>query len=123
LKSAEERQGLFAAIERRFARQARTATVLAGATGLYMVAREDLWPSFLDPRFWWLSAMVLLWLLFTAILFLAEPLFLGRWLAALAQRTPERGFALLQRMHWALLLLSLVTVMGAVAGTHGLFLN
>jgi uncharacterized membrane protein len=123
LKSADERHGFFASIERRFARQARATTLLAGATGFYMVARLDLWSSFLDLRFWWLGAMALVWLLFTVMLFLAEPLFLDRWLAARARRAPAQSFTLLQRLHWALLFLSLVALMGAVAGAHGLFLG
>ena len=66
--------------------------------------------------------MVAVWLLFTLVLFILEPLFLDRWFEARARRAPESAFALLQRFHWLLLLLSLVTIIGAVAGSHGLFL-
>ena len=119
-KSAAERLAFFDAIERRFARQARATTVLAGASGFYMVQRLRLWPEFFTLAYWWLDAMVLTWLLFTAMLFIAEPLFLHRWLAARAQRAPGDTFALVQRLHWVLLVLSLITIFGAVAGSHGL---
>ena len=121
LKSAAERQAFFAAVERRFAWQARAMTLLAGGTGFYMVARLDLWSSFLVLRYWWLDAMVILWALFTFMLFIAEPLFLDRWFELRARQAPEQSFALIQRLHWVLLLLSLVTLLGAVAGSHGLF--
>ena len=119
-RTPTEGQTLLEAVERRFAWQARVMTLLAGATGFYMVARLDLWSSFLMLRYWWLDAMLAIWLLFTFMLFIAEPLFLDRWFALRARQAPEQSFALIQRLHWALLLLSLVTLLGAVAGSHGL---
>ena len=119
-KSAKERIAFFATIERRFAWQARGTTLLAGASGFYMVHRLKLWSAFLTIGHWWLGAMVALWLLFTAMLFIAEPLFLDRWFEVRARRAPESTFALLQRFHWVLLMLSLATIVGAVAGSHGL---
>ena len=120
LKSVEERLAFFAAIERRFAWQARGTTLLAGLSGFYMADRLGLWPAFATVGGWWLDAMVLVWLLFTLMLFVAEPLFLGRWLEARARRAPDATFALLQRLHWVLLALSLAAIVGAVAGSHGL---
>jgi hypothetical protein len=46
-------------------------------------------------------------------------LFLDRWLQVRAQRAPDSTFMLLQRLHWVLLMLSLITIFGAVAGSHG----
>lgn len=120
LKSPAERIAFFEAIERRFAWQARGTTLLAGISGFYMVDRLGLWSAFLTLDHWWLDAMVAVWLLFTVMLFIAEPLILDRWLEARARRAPESTFALLQRLHWVLLALSLVTIVGAVAGSHGL---
>jgi hypothetical protein len=37
-----------------------------------------------------------------------------------ARQAPEKSFNLIQRLHWVFLLLSLVTLLGAVAGSHGL---
>ncbi len=122
-KSVEERIAFFATIERRFAWQARGTTLLTAASGFYMVDRLNLWSAFPTIEYWWLDAMVLIWLLFTLMLFIAEPLFLDRWFEARARRAPQSTFALLQRLHWVLLALSLVTIVGAVAGMHGMSLR
>src|SRR5579863_335195 len=120
LKRPEEQMAFFVTVERRFAWQARAATLLDGASGFYMVYRLGLWRDFLLPEFWWLDAMVALWLLFVIILFFAEPLFLDRWFENRARLAPARTLVLVQRLHWVLLVLSLLTVAGAAAGSHGL---
>lgn len=120
LKSAEERVAFFEVVERRFAWQARATSLLAGVTGFYLVDRLDLWKNFLSLDSWWLDAMALVWLIFTSLLFLVEPLFLDRWLEKHAKRAPEETFALIEKLHWVLLSLSLVAIAGAVAGSHGL---
>jgi hypothetical protein len=66
-----------------------------------------------------MHAMVAVWLLFTLMLFVAEPLFLHRWFLEAATRHPERTFRRIERLHWVLLTISLLTVLGAVAGSHG----
>jgi uncharacterized membrane protein len=111
--------GAFQAIERRFAWQARAAVIITGLTGLYMAARMDLWARFQSAQFWWMHAMVCLWLLFAFILFVAEPFVLHRHFDRLATRAPEAAVARLYRAHWVLLVLSLVTIFGAVAGSQG----
>src|SRR6185437_10059312 len=55
---------VFRAVEKRFARLARGAVLFAGLSGLYLLNRLDLWNRFLSPRFWWMHAMVIMWLLF-----------------------------------------------------------
>lgn len=122
-KAPEERLTFFDAIERRFAWQARITTLLAGLTGFYMLMRLDLWDRFLSVNYWWMHAMVIVWLIFTVMLFVAEPLILHRWLQARAKTDPEATFALIERLHLVLLILSLATVLGAVAGSHGLLNN
>jgi len=62
---------------------------------------------------------LLVWAIFTVMLFIAEPLFLHRWFLERAQRDPEGTFRRIEHMHWVLLTISLVTVVGAVAGSHG----
>lgn len=121
-ETPEKRLAFFDAIERRFAWQARGATLLAGLTGLYMVIRLDLWSRFLSASYWWMHAMVIVWLTFTMMLFLGEPLILHKWLHARAKIEPETTFRIVERLHFFLLALSLVTVFGAVAGSHGLSL-
>jgi uncharacterized membrane protein len=113
---------LFQMAERRFAAQARVATLLAGASGFYMVERLDLWDRFGMIAYWWMAAMLGLWLLFTLVLFVAEPLFLDRWFRRRAAADPQAALGLAQRFHWFLLALSLVTIFGAVAGSHGFIL-
>jgi hypothetical protein len=119
LQAAAERFAFFETVERRFGNQARGTTVLAGLSGFYMVVRLDLWDRFLSIAYWWMHAMVATWLLFTFILFLAEPLFLHRWLNAGANTELERTLRLVGWLHWILLVLSLVTLIGAVLGGHG----
>ncbi|MGH8270066.1 MAG: hypothetical protein ACRES1_08355, partial [Steroidobacteraceae bacterium] len=65
---AGDARAIFDLIESRFAPQARIAVLLVGLSGLYMLLRLDLWSWFAQPRFWWLDAMVLFWLLFFALL-------------------------------------------------------
>ena len=109
----------FQAIERRFVWQARTAVVMVGLTGLYMTARLELWSRFRSAEFWWMHAMVCLWLLFAIVLFIAEPLISRRSRAASTKLQPMARLALLQWAHWVLLTLSVVTIAGAVAGSQG----
>ena len=115
----QERLAFFDRIERRFAWQARATTLLAGVSGFWMTDRFGLWPRFAEPGFWWMHAMVLVWAIFTVMLFVLEPLVLHRWLEARNARDPEGTVRLVQRLHWALLVAALVTVAGAVGGAHG----
>lgn len=114
----EERLAAFEWIEGRFALQARFWVLLAGASGFWMVHRGRMWDRFADPHFWWMHAMVALWTIFMAMLFVIEPLFLRRRL----QASPDPGvtIARMERMHRVLLALAIITLLGAVAGSHGL---
>lgn len=118
-KEPAERVAFFEMVERRFANQARVTTLLVGLTGLHMVVRLDLWDRFADPAYWWMHAMVAVWAIFSLMLFVLEPLFLHRWFLRRAERAPDSTFALIARLHWTLLTLSIVTIAGAVAGAHG----
>ncbi len=114
-----DRLAAFQAIERRFVWQARGAIVIVGATGFYMIARADLWDRFRSAEFWWMHAMVGVWAVFAVGLFVVEPFVLDRRIRSWATARPERTFAWLEIAHWALLAVSLVTICGAVAGSHG----
>ena len=116
---AEERLPLFESIEGRFSFQARISTLIAGATGFFMTCQLDAWDRFADPAFWWMHAMVTVWVIFTGILFVAEPLFLHRWFHERAAAAPESTFALVLNLHRLLLAVSLVTVAASVLGAHG----
>ena len=110
---------MFEAIEGRFAWQARLATLLAGASGFYLAAALDLWDRFREAAFWWMHAMVGLWAIFMILLFVIDPFFLHRWLRRQAAGASGRPFRLLSAMHWLLLAFGLITIAGAVAGSHG----
>jgi uncharacterized membrane protein len=116
---AHDRLRLFERIEGRFGRQARISTLIAGLTGLYMTERLGAWDRFADPSFWWMHLMLIVWAIFTVMLFIAEPLFLHRWFHDRATRDPEGTFRLVLRMHVLLLSVSLLAVGGAVLGAHG----
>ncbi len=118
-KSPEERVAFFERIEHRFAWQARVTTLAAGLSGFYLVEVMGAWHLYADLRFWWIHAMTLIWVVFSLMLFVLEPLVLHRWFRTRAIREPEKTFRRIQRMHWLLLVLSLITVAGAVAGSHG----
>jgi len=122
LKTPQERIEFFETVERGFALQARITTLLTGLSGLYLVYQLNLWQRFLQWEYWWMHAMVLVWAIFTLMLFVLEPLFLHRRLIERAQSDPDATFALVTRMHWILLTLSLITIAGAVAGSHGYLL-
>ena len=109
---------LFEAVERRFSAQVRFSIPLAGATGLWMAWRLDLWALFASPAFWWMDAMALLWGLFMVIVFVIEPLAHKR-IAAMAAENPAALLVRLSRVHFVLLAAGIVTIFGAVAGAHG----
>jgi uncharacterized membrane protein len=109
----------FETIEQRFAWQARVAVIIVGLSGLYMTYRLDFWDRFRSASFWWMHAMVVVWLLFASILFVAEPLIARQRLDRLAAARPEEALAWLHRGHCLLLALATIAILGAVAGSQG----
>lgn len=121
LKSKEDQIKTFEQIEGRFAIQAKITTLLTGISGFYMLYVLDAWDRYLDYKFWWIHAMTLVWILFTLILYVLEPLLLHRIFKEYAHKNPKKTFNIMHRAHWFLLILSLITTAGAVAGSHGWF--
>ncbi len=119
LKSKEEQIATFEMIEGKFSNQAKITTLLTGLTGFYMLYDLDAWDRYLDYRFWWIHAMTFVWVIFTIVIYVLEPFILHRLFKKYATENPEKTFRIMQRMHWILLLLSLITIAGAVAGSHG----
>ena len=113
----EEWLEAFHRFEGRFAPQAAVWVLLAVASGFWMTWRADLWSRFADPRYWWMHAMVLVWLAFATMLFVIEPLFLHKRMEA--SPDPARDFARMERLHRVALAFSLLTLAGAVMGSHG----
>lgn len=115
----DARLARFQQIESGFAWQARIWVLIAGASGIWMSWHADLWSRFADPQFWWMHAMVLVWAIFALMLFVIEPLHLHRRMTN--STSPARDFTKMVRMHQILLALSIITIFGAVGGSHGLF--
>ena len=121
-RSEKDRLALLEAVEQRFVWQARIATLLVAASGFYIVDRLDLWDRFRTIEFWWMHAMVLLWLAFSLILFIGEPLIKLQRRTRPAQVAPDARLVRMQWLHWALLVLSAITILAAVAGSQGMSL-
>ncbi len=124
MSSMSEAMTVFQQFRRRFAAQARISTLIVGISGFYMVYELNAWHRFLQWQYWWMHAMVAIWLLFSVMLFIQEPRGRRQQLpqSADVQVTPET-FARIQRKHIFLLILSLMTIAGAVAGSHGWLLG
>jgi hypothetical protein len=105
LPDAAQALAAFEAFERRFAVQARVSILLAGLSGLYMLAKYDAWYRFGYASFWWLHLM--------------EPFAIHRWFHDFALRQKDRAFALATRLHAAALLVSAIAIAAGVMGAHG----
>lgn len=121
LKSKEDQIKTFEEIEGKFSRQAKITTLLTGLSGFYMLYELDAWDRYFDYRFWWIHAMTLVWILFTLVLYVLEPLVLHKLFRKYMETHPGKTFRIMHRAHWILLILSLITTAGAVAGSHGWF--
>jgi uncharacterized membrane protein len=82
----------FEAIERRFVWHARIATLIVGLAGLYMTEYANLWDRFRFGEFWWMHAMVAIWLVFSVVLFVAEPLIPRHRFDCWATARPDAAF-------------------------------
>lgn len=117
-----DRLAAFHAVESRFKWHARTAVIVVGASGLYMVQTLHLWSRFAQAGYWWMYAMVVVWTLFALLLFVLEPLVVHRHFAKWAKRDPRAAFTRLYWAHVILLTLSVITVLAASASAHGWFI-
>ena len=119
MKSKEEQIETFEKIEGRFALQAKITTLLTGLSGFYMLYSLNAWERYFDYKFWWLHAMTLVWIIFSLVLYVLEPLLLHKLFKKYAMENPNKTFNFMHKAHWFLLILSLITTAGAVAGSHG----
>ncbi len=122
LRSKEDRVESFEQIEGRFAFFAKIWVLLTGISGFYMIYTLDAWYRYLDPKFWYFHLMTLVWILFAMVLFVLEPLVLHKLFRERALEQPEQTFRIMHRLHWVLLSLSLIAIIGAVASGHGWFI-
>ena len=119
LKQTDDAVGRFEAVEIQFTKHARIVVTLAGLSGFYMLYQLDGWDWYQSADYWWVHAMTVLWLIFTFVLFVAEPLFLHAWFIRQAETAPERTLAIACRFHQVMTLLSLITIAAAIYGVHG----
>ncbi|HET7569867.1 MAG TPA: hypothetical protein VFK96_04690 [Gammaproteobacteria bacterium] len=111
----------FRAIEHRFAPQARGAVLLVGATGGWMLYRLGYWHLLGLARFWWIDAMIGFWALFFLMLFVLGPIgVLRRVMSGPLETDLPKRFARLHYLHVILLIIGLIVIAGATAGSHGL---
>lgn len=97
--------------EGRFANQARIAVLVAGITGFWMYT---LVPGAIAHA-WWIGLMLLVWVLFAIMLFVAEPLRLPARTGLI--QNPGKFLAL----HAVLLALALAAIFCGVIGARGGF--
>ncbi len=119
IKSTADPVTRFEAVENQFVNHAKVVVTLAGLSGFYMLYRLDGWERYLDANFWWVHAMTFLWLIFTLVLFVAEPLFLHAWFMRRAAIAPQHTLVLAGRFHKIMTVLSLATIVAAIYGVHG----
>jgi len=112
---------LFNLIENRFATIARVLVLLAGISGFYMIYQLDAWNRFLDIRYFWMHAMVLIWLMFVLALFLIEPFFIKDHGRIVKHGESFGNLHKTQVVHSIILTLSLITLCISVLGAHGFF--
>lgn len=115
-QSPDNRLALFELLEGKFSFQAKLSTLLTGLSGFYMLHVMNAWGA----MGWWIYLMIFIWLIFTLVLFVLEPLVLHKWFHERAQINGEKAFFILQIMHIILLSISLLAVLAGVAGAHGL---
>ena len=108
---ADDRVQWIKRFEECFANQARIAILLAGISGFWMYA---LLPGEITHT-WWIGLMLLVWVLFAIMLFVAEPLHLPVQLGVI--RSPRKFLVL----HAVLLALALATIACGVIGARGGF--
>lgn len=109
----------FETLEHRFGFQAKFTTQIALISGLAMLWLTDGWSRLTNT--WWLWAMIATWFLFSVMLFILEPIVIHRYLHLRAQKDPQGTLTLLQRLHYVLLAVSLIALIGGVVGAHGGF--
>lgn len=121
ITEAKHRLELFEKLEGRFSFQAKISTLITGLSGLYLLYTLNAWDRYLHLQYWWMHLMTFIWFVFTIVLFVLEPLFLHRWFREMALLNSEKSFSWLHRLHILLLTLSIIALLGAIAGSHGFY--
>ncbi len=119
MPDAQQNFKIFAAIEGRFKGQAKIVTVITGLSGFFMLFWLNAWDRYLDLSFWWVHLMTLIWVFFSLLLFVIEPVLIRRNIHKKAMSDPAATFAFVNRMLKMLTILSMIAIFGAVTGVHG----
>ena len=93
---------------------------MAGASGLYMTYKLDAWDRFSQLQYFWMHAMVFLWILFFLALFIIEPFILKNHGRMVKDGHNISNLRKTQIVHLIILTLSLITVTVSVLGAHGI---
>ncbi|MBI5970167.1 MAG: hypothetical protein HY884_03325 [Deltaproteobacteria bacterium] len=117
---------MFQRVEHRFAKIARFYNLLTGATGFIMLFMTG-WHRML---FTWVGApltfMTLVWVFWFVMLFGLEPLVIKKMLEKMLKQEPKADidavFVKLNRMHWFMVMISLLAAAAGVLTAHGLTL-
>ena len=112
---------LFNLIENRFATIAKVLVLQAGISGFYMIYLLDAWDRFFDLRYFWMHAMVLIWLMFVLALFLIEPFFIKDHGRIVKDGKNLGNLHKTQVVHLIILTFSLIALFISVLGAHGFF--
>jgi uncharacterized membrane protein len=109
----------FESFERRFAAQVRISILLVGISGIYMLNELNAWNRFEYLSFWWLDLMVAVWLAFSIMVYVLEPLLVHHAFRRYALRDKDRAFALAIRLHTIALIISGLAIAAGVFGANG----
>ena len=115
----KDQLSIFNAIENRFALIARFAVAITGISGIYMVYVLNAWDRFVEIRYFWIHAMVLLWLMFVIALFIIEPFFFKNHGRIVKDHHAITNLRKTEIVHWIIFILSLITIFFSVLGAHG----
>lgn len=119
-KNQKSKLNLFVELEGRFSPQAKILNGITGLTGLYMLYYLNAWNRFVQPNYWWMHLMVLIWFIFFIVLFFLEPIFLHKWFEKIAETDDTRAVNLLFLIHLILLMLSISSIFIVVLGSNGM---
>jgi len=114
---------LFQKIEHRFAATARIYNLITGASGIIMVLLMG-WQSALFTRSSIpLLVMALIWVFWFIMLFGLEPLVIRKMLERMMKNSEDMDidgvFSRMNRLHWILLVVSLIAATGGAIFAHG----
>ena len=123
-QNALEKVLLFRRIEHRFARVARAYNVIVGVTGFAMLFTMGWHKTLLTRPGIPLLIMTLIWVFWFVMLFGLEPVLIKKMLDNMAKSGDKLEidtiFAKMNRMHWLMLLISLVAAAAGAVFAHGL---